>query len=283
MKPKLLRSVTTEAIAKWAVSLIGKERNATTVGVYCRHLRASLNWAKDMGYIAEAPKVKVPKPPADARTMKGRPIVAEEHERILAAAAKVVPPHQLESWERFLSGLWWSGLRLSEALRLSWSESAEVAVVEASGVLAMRFKPQGHKARRAEVIPCAPEFAELLQATPERERRGKVFPLSHFKRSGELAVDTVGGLISDMATLAGVWVTDTKPATAHDYRRAFGTRWSRRVKPATLQKLMRHRDIQTTMKYYVEQDLADMVADMMAAMGNNLSNTQSKQPTFSAK
>jgi integrase len=42
-------------------------------------------------------------------------------------------------------------------------------------------------------------------------------------------------------------------ATAHDLRRAFGTRWSKRVMPATLQKLMQHASIETTMRYYVEQ------------------------------
>ena len=37
-----------------------------------------------------------------------------------------------------------------------------------------------------------------------------------------------------------------------------------RVKPATLQVLMRHRSIETTMKYYVDQD-ADDVADELWA------------------
>ena len=29
------------------------------------------------------------------------------------------------------------------------------------------------KAKRAELVPCAPEFAELLEATPEAERHGR--------------------------------------------------------------------------------------------------------------
>ena len=51
-----------------------------------------------------------------------------------------------------------------------------------------------------------------------------------------------------------------KFASAHDLRRSFGTRWASKVKPATLQLLMRHKSIETTLKYYVAQD-ADDVAD----------------------
>ena len=53
---------------------------------------------------------------------------------------------------------------------------------------------------------------------------------------------------------------DEKYASSHDLRRSFGTRWARLVKPATLQLLMRHRSIETTMKYYVDLD-ADDIAD----------------------
>ncbi len=47
---------------------------------------------------------------------------------------------------------------------------------------------------------------------------------------------------------------DEKYASAHDLRRSFGTRWASRVKPTTLQLLMRHESIETTLKYYVAQD-----------------------------
>ena len=51
-----------------------------------------------------------------------------------------------------------------------------------------------------------------------------------------------------------------KFATAHDLRRSFATRWSRRIKPITLRSIMRHADIKTTMAYYVDQD-ADEIAE----------------------
>ena len=63
-----------------------------------------------------------------------------------------------------------------------------------------------------------------------------------------------------------------KFASAHDLRRSFGTRWAPRVKPATLQLLMRHRSIETTLKYYVDQD-ADDVADELWRTHRALGNT----------
>lgn len=40
------------------------------------------------------------------------------------------------------------------------------------------------------------------------------------------------------------------------------TRWAPRVKPVTLQRLMHHKSIETTLKFYVDQD-ADEIADEM--------------------
>ena len=53
-----------------------------------------------------------------------------------------------------------------------------------------------------------------------------------------------------------------KWASAHDLRRAFGTRWAKRVMPAVLKELMRHADIATTMQFYVDQDARETAADL---------------------
>jgi hypothetical protein len=66
---------------------------------------------------------------------------------------------------------------------------------------------------------------------------------------------------------------DGKFASAHDLRRAFGTRWAKRVMPAILQRLMRHSAIQTTMSYYVDLDAAEVADELWAkfstTQGNN--------------
>lgn len=262
--PKHLRDLSTESVGRWITALLAS-RAPATAAMYGRHLRAALRWAKEQGFIHEAPRLRMPKQDK-GKLMKGRPIVLEEHERILGAVSKLVGEQEAAEWERFLNGLWWSGLRLGEALRLSWETTADVSVMMQPGYRpAIRFKASGQKSRRAELWPCPPEFAELLEAIPEAERVGYVFKMKarsmHF---GRLSQDRVSKIIAEAGEKAGVLVDESteKHATAHDYRRAFGTRWSKRVMPAMLQRMMRHREIGTTMSFYVTQD-ADEIADAM--------------------
>ncbi len=53
-------------------------------------------------------------------------------------------------------------------------------------------------------------------------------------------------------------------AGAHDLRRAFCSRWARKVMPATLQRLARHAHISTTMNYYVSVSADEIAADLWA-------------------
>ena len=174
MHPARSRDVTTEAVSRWVVALRDEGRKEFDHRHYCRHLRGAMNWAKSMGFCPDAPRIRPPK----GEKMKGRPIVLEEHERMLAAVPKVVRAGQVALWCRFLDGLWWSGLRLSEAVGLSWDSSEPIAVIMQPGYHpALRFQLGSQKAKRAELVPMAPEFAELLAATPEAERHGRVFPI----------------------------------------------------------------------------------------------------------
>jgi integrase len=72
-------------------------------------------------------------------------------------------------------------------------------------------------------------------------------------------------------------------ATAHDLRRAFGFRWSRRVMPAVLHELMRYESVETTMRYYVGTN-AEATADELwksveGQGGNTLGNTPATPET----
>jgi integrase len=74
-----------------------------------------------------------------------------------------------------------------------------------------------------------------------------------------------------------------KWASAHDLRRSFGTRWAPRCTPAVLQRLMRHADIQTTMRYYVDLDADELAAGLWrqhrAATGNTENVSEKASPT----
>jgi integrase len=159
------------------------------------------------------------------------------------------------NWKRYLSGLWLSGLRRAESLILSWEYDAPISVDLTGRHPRFCIWAEGQKRNEDEMLPMTPDFAEWLLRTPEDERTGLVFPLP-------VNADAAGRVVSKIGRKAKVVVDKAagKFATTHDLRRSFGTRWASRVKPATLQKLMRHADIKTTMEFYVDQD-ADDIAD----------------------
>jgi len=129
----------------------------------------------------------------------------------------------------------------------------------------------------------APEFAQMLFEVPEAHRSGFVFnprPSKPCIRSGDrMRVDSVSKAVARIGKSAGVKVSETvsgKPvwASAHDLRRAFGFRWSRRqLTMAELMELMRHTDIHTTMSFYVglnAESTADAAWKAMPSVGADL-------------
>jgi integrase len=82
----------------------------------------------------------------------------------------------------------------------------------------------------------------------------------------------VSRVVSEIGERAGVVVNKDqgKFASCHDLRRSFGTRWASKVKPATLQLLMRHSSIETTLRYYVAQDADDVARELWSGSGYTL-------------
>jgi integrase len=210
------------------------------------------------------PKVVMPKT-AKHRKMKGGPLVGEQFERLLLVVPRVRPKDTAD-WVRYLHGLWLSGLRLAESVALSWDADAPFAVDLSGRHPRFRIKGEAQKSGRDELTPMVPPFAEYLLQTPERQRRGRVFRLNQDGGSVPLDVHHVGQIVDKIGRLAGVVVNPAsgKTASSHGLRRTFGTRWSRKVMPAVLQRLMRHANIATTMAFYVDLD-ADEMADRLWA------------------
>jgi integrase len=299
-----LRELNAEQASALQAELRKLGRSEATIKAHLAHLHAALAWAVDQGHLSAIPKMKRPKRArrsGKTDSMKGRPVTSEEFERMLDAVPvalampmfrgrprprkdperKIKPKpkveyvpsvQEVESWRHILSGLWWSGLRLGEALNLWWIDPSKSRIdaskicVELKGDYSMLHIPGAlQKSGKDQQCPIAPEFFELLDATPEADRRGKVFKPISRTRGVVSTVEFVGRVISLIGEVALVKVrTENKKdpkigelmevikyASAHDLRRSFGERWANLVMPQELMVLMRHENIETTMRYYV--------------------------------
>ena len=273
VKNGLLRELNPERISALQAELRKLGRSEATIKAHRAHLKAALAWAVDQGMLSEIPKIKNPKRArrsGGADPMKGRPITTEEFERFLGKVPVVVGEDKAESWQHLLRGLWWSGLRLGEALELYWDRPDRLCVDLSGKRLMLRIVAELEKGNRDRLLPIAPEFAEFLLSIPEADRHGRVFRPESKTRGAVHTVDFVSKTICKIGKVAGVKVS-TDPSTgkvrfasAHDLRRSFGERWSSRVMPQVLMALMRHESIDTTMRYYVGRN-ANTVADTVWA------------------
>jgi integrase len=193
--------------------------------------------------------------------MRGRPISEAEFDKLLNVVPEV-RPHDALAWTHYLEGLWLSGLRLEESTVLSWDESSPIWVDLGGRRPKLRIYAEAEKGNRDRKLPITPDFAEFLARIPIRERQGPVFQIKGLQTNKPMTPGRISRVISKIGVRAKLIVDkqENRYVTAHDLRRSFATRWASRVKPATLRLLMRHKSIETTLNYYVDQD-ADEIAD----------------------
>jgi integrase len=300
--PKLLAHVTAGRLSEIAGALRREDKSEYTIRNYLAHLKSAMRWAASVGLLAAVPAFPKVQRAKRGKTMKGRPITAEEFDRLLGVVGKVLTgqdrakgskgrktdkPREADaaavaSWRYYLEGLWWSGLRLRESLALSWEPRVAVSVDLSGKYPMLRIRGDSQKSGRDQLYPVAPEFGEMLLAVPEGERRGRVFKLlgAVNPNGGPASMgpvtdpDYVSHVVSRIGEAAGVKVDSkmkagkgevVKFASAHDLRRSFGFRWSRRIMPPELRELMRHADIATTMAFYVGQDAESTAGALWAA------------------
>jgi integrase len=148
---------------------------------------------------------------------------------------------------------------LDEAMRVSWDSPPIRVDLEGGQYPRVVFFAEGQKSASDELWIMPRDLAEWLRKTPESARRGPVAPVGF----AGMDLSSVSHVIAHIGEAAGVRTSDKKWASAQDFRRAFGTRWARKIrKPLTLQRLMRHASVQTTMAFYVDLGEADVGAEL---------------------
>lgn len=281
--PKYLGAINSDVASKFQAALRAKGLAEFTIHGHLRELRKTLRWAAKLSLIAKAPDLEFPRL---VDGMKGRPITAEEFDRFVMAIPKVVKISEfVASWEHLSRGLWLSSLRLEEAMAFHWTSDQQLCPDFGHRRPMIRIQAASEKGRKFRLLPITPEFAAFLQQTPPDDRRGFVFnPITvpRGRRSGthRPTAGHVGKVLCKIGEKAGIKVGTNKFASAHDFRRAFGFAWSKRVMPKVLQELMRHESIQTTMQFYVG-NLAEDAADEVwkAAQAYDIGNTSGNTAT----
>jgi integrase len=280
VNPQRLSALTAEHLSRFQAELRKSGIKETSIATHLRHVRAALGWAVAMDMLPSVPKIQMPKRAKGRTLMRGRPITAEEFERMLAKVP-AVRPRDAETWRYYLHGLWLSGLRLEESTVLSWDDDGLISVDLSGRHPRLRIYAEAEKGHQDRLLPLTPDFAEFLLETAPGRRKGRIFRLDGLQTRAPISPKRISRIISAIGEQAGVVVNkaDDKYASAHDLRRAFGTRWASKVKPATLKLLMRHRSIETTLKYYVDQDADDVADELWAGHVRSQSeNSASSRP-----
>lgn len=279
INPAKLSSLTDSVLSAFQAKLRDTEIQETSIASYLRQIRAALSWAVSMGYLHKRPKIHMPKRARGRTLMRGRPISHEEFKKMLDAVP-AIRPHDTTAWKHYLEGLWLSGLRLEESTVLSWDEASSIWIDLGGRHPQLRIYAEAEKGHQDRKLPIAPDFAEFLAKTPEDQRSGLVFKLDGLQTAKPITPKRVGRIISTIGKQAQVVVDKQadRYATAHDLRRSFATRWASKLKPVTLQRLMRHKSIETTLKYYVDQD-ADEIADELWRQHENINTFINSRPS----
>jgi integrase len=254
--PVTVQQVTSLELSKFVSTLTKEGKARDTVYVYLKRVKAALNWAASCGYIAKPVRYSM-RGSKRQNVIRTRAISAEELDR-MTSAAKIARPTDFELWQFYIKGLYYSGLRREESIKLGWSWEFDISVNIEADIPHYVIMGEGQKSGQDQLLPIVPEFAEMLKAIPKRQRRGRVFKLPK-KKMDFPDLSDIGRKVTKIAEIAKVVVNrEGGFATIQTFRKTFGTRWATRVMPAELQKLMRHEDIKTTMKYYVNLETQNL-------------------------
>jgi integrase len=259
IRPNRLAAITPAVLSRYVAQLRARPVSETSIRTYLKHLRAALGWAKQQRLLAAVPQFPTIRTVARESAMRGRLIIGEELDRLIAAVPTVLSDPR--PWQIYLEALYLSGLRLAESLIVTWDQTEPFCISYESGRPYYRIYGESQKSRRDQLLPIPPDFAAFLdQHWPART--GPLFQLPGRRNKTIRTPDAVGRIVSDLGQAAGIRTAADRTATAHDLRRSFGTRWSKKVRPEVLRQLMRHRSIQTTMTYYVHQTAADLADEI---------------------
>lgn len=254
--PRSMQSVNASVCSEFQSLLRSLKLSEATIAKHLRQLSVALNWAQSVGIILISPKIRKPK--TAKRGMRGRPISIIEFCRFMKSVQKIVNPDQAKHFTNLLKSMWLTGLRLGEAIQLR-NDRGPVLLDLNSASPRIIFESQGQKSGADEAVPLTPDAIRFFRKISHE--KGFVFDLNG--EHGRFILSTISRIICEGGKASGVLAGDRKFVSAHDLRRTFGNRWALRVHPIVLKTLMRHSDLKTTLKYYVDLDCDSIAAQLL--------------------
>jgi integrase len=281
LKPKNPDAITTEKLSILAAKWRADGLPESTIRCNLGHLKAAMNWAHDQGWRnhrCRIPSIRRATKTGAHAPYNSRPLTPKEFGRMLKAVPNAVIKG-VRNWRLLMLGMWLIGLRLDEALRLSWFKGDNIYVTrEGSDRIYLMIHSEDATNAPNRTFPITPDAERFLLRLEPKE--GLVFPIPKLKGEGLVSnMNYVSRVISDIGVLSGVVVNERtgKHASAHELRHTFGERWASMpgVTPQDLMALMRHSSIDTTLRYYALKNakgVSNTRGDIFGSISGGTSN-----------
>lgn len=223
----LIKDISIKDLIAFADYLKVENKSDVTIANYINHLNTLFDWCKKENYIDKEIRLKI-------KTSRKEPrIIPDNHLHKLLWYLRVHNTNQY-NLIKFLS---LTGFRKSEALNLKWNDID----YDRNSIYVTNTK-----AKRIDMFPLYDRLKIFLSKIEKRNE--KIF--SHSKEGLDFYKRALKRLKLPSYSI-------------HDLRRKFGTSMAEKgLTPYELQKLMRHRNIQTTMQYYVNISLQSIAKKM---------------------
>ena len=176
-------------------------RSPHTVNSVLRAVMAFLRYCKRRCWISEVPDLQKVE---FNEVMKGRPIIADEFQKMLDAAKSVVGEDSAASWIFAMKVLWESGFRVGDLMDFSWDNPRHIhpiwpAQLDRLPTIAI---PSSQKNGRVQEVPMLPGLEILLRGIPDHQRTGWVVNPKAIEFDFQGGLDSFRPCASDLRKLA---------------------------------------------------------------------------------